>query len=324
MKPDMLQQSKNRFFPLTMFVVIALAPAVLFGADSWTDLKFPVRETVTGISFVSPSTGYAVTSGGKYARTLDSGNTWKAFVLSKEEPPYDDVFFLNKDTGIICGRNGFVARTIDGCKNWTRTFWGDTMIAFTSVAIMSKNAAVMIGLKPGDLPRGVIFRSPNAGQDWVQLPDSGFGFGELYYHKGDPLCFQSYGKLHYSVDSGKTWSTLNTGSGKAGRATAFYGQTGIICGNMAMIAVSSDRGRNWNPITMDKPEIHFTSVVLLDEKTAYIVGTAGTVMKTVDGGTVWSPELAMTEPVDFACMHLVGDYLYIGGADGVILRKKVR
>lgn len=320
----MLQQSKNRFFLLTLLILSLLSPTALFGAESWTQLNFPVRETVTGISFVSPSTGYAVTSGGKYARTVDSGNTWKAYVLSKEEPAYDDVFFLNKDTGIICGRNGFVARTTDGCKNWTRTFWGDTMISFTSVAIMGSNAAVLVGLKPGDLPKGVLFRSANAGQDWVQLPDSGFGFGELYYHKGDPLCFQSYGKLHYSVDSGKTWSTLNTGSGKAGRATAFFGQTGVICGNMAMISVSSDRGRNWNPITMDKPELHFTSVVLVDDKTGFIAGTGGTVMKTVDGGNTWLPELAVKEPVDFACMNLIGNYLFVGGADGVIVRKKIR
>ena len=324
MKPNMLQQPKNRISLLTILIAVAFAPAVLPAADTWTELPFPARETITGISFVSPSIGYVVTSGGKYARTLDSGKSWKAFLLSQEEPPYDDVFFLNKDTGIICGRNGFVARTIDGCRNWTRTFWGDTMISFTSVAILGQDAAVLIGLKPGDLPKGVAFRSPNAGQDWVQLPDSGFGFGELFYKKGNPLCFQSYGKLHYSIDSGKTWSALKTGSGKAGRATAFYGQTGVICGSMAMISVSSDRGRTWNPVTMELQDVHFTSVVLADEETGYIAGTAGTLMKTSDGGKSWSPEKVLNDPVDFACMQLVGNYLYIGGADGVLVRKKVK
>jgi photosystem II stability/assembly factor-like uncharacterized protein len=324
MKPNMLQQPKKRFLLRAMLLLLMLLPTILVGAEQWTILPFPIHETITGLSFPTPDIGYAVTSGGKYARSIDSGKTWKGYVLSKDEPAYEDVFFLNKDTGVICGRRGFVARTIDGCKNWTRAFWGDTMISFTSVVILGPDAAVLIGLIPGDLLKGVAYRSRDAGLNWVQLPDSGFGFGELFYHTGDPLCFQSYGKLHYSLDSGKTWSTLKTSMGKAGRATAFYGQTGVICGGMAMLSTSTDRGRTWTSVTMDKPDVHFTSVALVDEMNGYIAGTAGTVMKTVDGGKVWSPESVLKEPIDFACMQVVGNYLFIGGADGALVRKKVK
>lgn len=324
MKPDNGQQPKNLIGVLAVLMLALAIPALVSAEDAWTELPFPVRETITGISFVSPSLGYVVTSGAKYARTADSGKTWKVYSLGKDDPLYDDVFFLNKDTGIICGRNGFVARTTDGCKNWVRTFWGDTTIWFTSVVMISSDAAMLVGLIPGDIPKGVLFRSYDGGLNWRQVPDSGFGFGELFYRKGDPLCFQSWGRLHYSLDSGKTWSTLKIGSGKTGRATAFYGQTGVICGNLAMLSYSSDRGRTWNPITIDRPELRFTSVVLIDEQTGYVAGTGGTVMKTTNGGRLWLPEFVLSDPIDFACMKLVGDYLYIGGVDGVIVRKKVR
>jgi len=323
MKLNNNQQPKNGSSLLTALLITLALPSLLTAADEWKELPFPVRETITGMSFLSPGFGYVVTDGAKYARTTDSGKTWNVYTLAKDDPPYDDVFFLNKDTGVICGQRGFVARTSDGCKNWTRTFWGDTTIWFTSVVMLGGDAAVLVGLIPGDL-KGVLFRSSDAALNWRQVPDSGLGFGELFYRKGDPLCFQSWGKLHYSTDSGKTWSTLKTASGKTGRATAFYGQTGVICGNMAMIATSSDRGRSWNPVSLDKPEINFTSVALVDEKTGYIAGTGGTVMRTVDGGKVWVPEVVLKDPVDFACMTLVGDYLYIGGVDGVIVRKKVK
>jgi len=324
MKLNNNQQPKNRSCLLAALLLALALPSLLTAADQWTELPFPVRETITGISFVSPSTGYVVTSGAKYARTTDSGKTWNVYTLAKDDPPYDDIFFLNADTGVICGRQGFVARTSDGCKSWVRTFWGDTTIWFTSVALLGGGAAALVGLIPGEMPKGVAFRSSDAALNWTQLPDLGYGYGELFYHKGDPLCFQSWGKLHYSLDSGKTWSTLNTGSGKTGRATAFYGQTGVICGNLGMLSSSSDRGRTWTPSSLDKPDIHFTSAVLIDEKTGYVAGTGGTVMKTTNGGKLWLPEVVLKDPIDFACMKLVGDYLYIGGVDGVIMRKKAK
>ncbi len=317
-------QPKNRPCFIAALVLTLILPSVLVADDKWTEIPFPLRETITGISFVSPSLGYVVTDGAKYLRTNDSGKTWKGYTIGKDDPRFDDVFFLNADTGVICGQRGFVATTLDGCKTWIRTFWGDTTIWFTSVAMLGGGPAVLVGLMPGELPKGVLFRSRDNGMNWTQLPDSGFGFGELFYRKGDPVCFQSYSKLHYSVDSGKTWSTLNTSSGKTGRATAFYGQTGVICGNSAMIATSKDRGRSWSPVSLPEQEVHFTSVALVDKLTGYVAGTKGTVMKTTDGGKTWEQETVLEDPVNFSCMKLVGDYLYIGGVDGVLVRKKVK
>ncbi|PWB75306.1 hypothetical protein C3F09_02795 [candidate division GN15 bacterium] len=323
MKLISTRQSKNRCY-LVAALILALTLPSMAAENGWTELKFPVHETITGISFVSPKLGYVVTSGSKYARTNDSGKTWNVYTLGKEDPQYDDVFFLNADTGIICGQRGFAARTTDGCKNWVRSFWGDTTIWLTSVIMLEGGSAVMVGLIPGEMPKGEVFRSTDAALNWKQLPDSGYGFGELFYRKGEPICFQSYGKLHYSVDSGRTWSTLKTVAGKTGRATSFYGQTGVICGNNAMIACTWDRGRTWTPIESREEKVHFTSVELVDQDTGYVAGTSSTLMKTINAGKSWRPEPVLKDTVDFACMKLVGKYLYIGGTNGVLLRKKVK
>jgi photosystem II stability/assembly factor-like uncharacterized protein len=320
-KPMRTRQSKNCLL-LVLAVLVAASGAAY--AQEWKLTRIPAHETVTGLSFTSPNDGWLVTSGAKVAQTHDAGKTWAIFTLQKGDPTFEDVCFFKPDSGMICGRNGVIYRTPDGGKGWKPSAVGDTISWFTSIVMVSSQVAVVVGLVPDGKLTGVAYRTVNGGLSWRKIPDMGFGYGELFYRKGEPLCFQSWGKLHYSLDSGKTWSTLNTASGKTGRTISFFNQTGVICGNESMIARSSDRGRSWTPLTATY-DADLTGVALVNDSTGYICGTGGTVLKTIDGGKRWVKENVIPEaPVDFSCMQLVGNTLFIGGADGMIASKKVR
>jgi photosystem II stability/assembly factor-like uncharacterized protein len=316
------RQTKNAL-ALTLWAVLTLLSATSLSAqEKWTELKFPIRgEAVMGMAFPSPDTAIVVTDKGHYARSFDGCKTWKAFSIRKD-PPFEDVYFLNNDSGMICGRDGVIYRTVDGTKGWDGAITGDSVSWFTSCIMITGKIAIVAGIDFRTM-KGVAYRTVDGSLNWTKLPDMGLGYGELFYEKGGPLCIQSYGRLHYSLDSGKTWSTLNTTNGKTGRATAFKGQTGVICGSAAMIAYSKDRGKTWKAVEISN-DCNFTAVAMVDEKIGYICGTKATLLKTSDGGESWFPEIVMKDPVDFACMKLAGNYLYIGGVDGVIMRKKVR
>ncbi len=62
---------------------------------------------------------------------------------------------------------------------------------------------------------------------------------------------------------------------------------------------------------------------MIDENTGYIGGTKASIFKTTDGGRNWNQEL-MAKSFDVFALCIIGDWLWAVGADGGIIRKKVR
>ncbi|MFZ1684477.1 MAG: YCF48-related protein, partial [Candidatus Zixiibacteriota bacterium] len=160
------------------------------------------------MSFYSPDSGYVSLAGAGYGRTFDGGKSWKIYTVRKgQDSAFEDICFVSGDTGIICGRFGMLYRTVDGCKMW-ESIWlpdNDKTPWLTSVALMHGGGGVMVGLKPGQPPTGVGYRTEDAGKTWSKIDVKGLAFGEIFYRPGEPICFQSWGRLNYSIDQGKTW-----------------------------------------------------------------------------------------------------------------------
>jgi photosystem II stability/assembly factor-like uncharacterized protein len=306
-----------------------LAAVLLFSlagaaqAQGWEQVKLPMNESVTGMSWVNHDTGYVVTSGAKYGRTFDGGRTWKFYTV-QHDSTFEDVYFLNKDTGIVCGRFARAHRTVDGCKNWEiiQLPENDRSIWLTSALLLPGGIGLMVGIIEGESPQGVLYRSEDAGKTWTRQSVKGLAFGELFYHPGDPICFQSWGRLYYSMDKGKTWSSMSVPSSKPTRATTFFKNSGILCGNNGAILCTADRGKTWQGVKSGGTA-NFTSALLLNEKTGYIAGTGGTLLKTTDGGQNWTPE-KLPVSVDFAGLYNSGEFVYAYGASGVILRLRLK
>lgn len=315
-------QPKNRTCALcaTALLALVLFAATALSAADWRAKRAPLEETITGISFPSPMVGFFVTSGGKFGMTSDGGEAWTVFSLS-DKAIFEDVFFKNNDTGLAVGRFGRIYRTIDGGKQWEdRHLKTDSTSWLTSVVFLKDSVALATGLVPGAAKDGILYRSTDYGMNWTKVDISGIGFGELFYAKGSPVCFQSFGKLHYSTDQGATWQTLSTVSGKPGRSTAFYNNTGVLCGNDAMCAFSHDRGKTWTTVPMEGGAA-LTSAILVNDSLGYISGTGGFILKTTDGGKTWKKEENIPITVDLADITTNGRKVFAVGQNGFILIK---
>ncbi|MBK7143106.1 MAG: hypothetical protein IPH75_13615 [bacterium] len=319
------RQTKNRLHR-TPFVLITLLLCLAAGnlsAAQWRAKRVPLEETIAGICFPSSQIGYVVTSGGKYGATYDGGESWTVFSIS-DKAVLEDVFFRTNDTGLAVGRRGQIYRTIDGGKQWEdRRLKDDSTTWFTSALFLTDSIALATGLTPGANMDGVLYRSTDAGITWKKLDITGMRFGELFVGKGVPVCFQSYGKLHYSTDMGATWQSLATVSGKPGRSTAFYNNTGIICGSDAMCAFSSDRGKTWTSVPLEG-EAALTSSLLISDSLGFVAGTGGHILATRDGGRTWKKEVPLPVTVDFADLASNGKRIFAVGASGFILFREIK
>jgi len=162
----------------------------------------------------------------------------------------------------------------------------------------------------------------DGGKTWVPQTGLGMGTWRFFHRPGQPLYLLSFGQLHMSIDSGKTWTTTRTVEGPPGRTLSLYGRTGLIGGQAGMLAVSNDGGVRWRANNQGEEEQILASY-LLDETTGYIGGYRAILKRTVDGGATWTT-VAMPAQMDIAEFYLSGSYLYAVGTRGGIMREKVK
>ena len=304
-----------------IFVSSALISSV-FG-QGWTEISAGTTSNITGIAFCSPDTGHFVTHDGNLGVTFDAGAKWLLLPVAPETA-LEDLFFINRDTGMVCGRGGAIYRTTNGGRTWENVSIDDTQPWLLSVHMSSGTEAVVLGMtREKDAPlKGLSLDTADGGKTWERHESHGMAYGEIFAAADGDLYHQSWGRLHLSKDNGKTWRTTETGDGKPGRVISILGSTGIRAGNNGMCDISRDNGKTWTPAVV-RNDCHYTSIVMFDENHALVGGSRGALLETTDAGANWKSQVLPTQ-FDIYDMARAGTYVVVAGADGHLIRKKVR
>jgi len=91
------------------------------------------------------NTCYAAGSSNLILRSTDRGTTWIK-LTAKNDITYNDIFFLNGNTGYFAGSKGdagIITYTYDGCQNWFNREIPNS--AFRSVYAFNKDSVLLIG-----------------------------------------------------------------------------------------------------------------------------------------------------------------------------------
>lgn len=136
------------------------------------------------------------------------------FAAEGASRPLMDIWFKNRDEGLVVGAYGIILRTSDGGKNWTPVFDTiyniDNFHYYAIVPAASQQypeALILVG------EAGLLQRTLDGGQTWEALdsPYEGTFFGGLYSPKNnDLLVYGLRGNLYHSSDLGSHWQSINS------------------------------------------------------------------------------------------------------------------
>lgn len=222
------------------------------------------------------------------------------------------VFFINKNTGWICGFE-CVLKTTDCGNTWTSSYLEGyhRSIFFTSGSQ---------GWICGD--NGRIYRTANGGNNWISV-NSGVSSSLnqiTFSDENTGLVAGSNNKILKTTDSGITWKNINHLNAVIDFHSVKILDTEhyIITGTESSIYTSSNAGTIWDSLSLGMPNPLLT-VEFTDRNTGWVSGCCGMFMKTTDGGSEWSPEVYLTpgfsiNSIDFLNPNtgwIVGDAGYI-------------
>lgn len=167
------------------------------GAE-WTQVEVPVRAMLTGLSFLTPETGWAVGYDATILRTTDAGATWEIQNFDPEGQPFFDILFLDADHGLAVGKRSQVMETRDGGATWelieNEVF--DFMFHVNDIQRLFDDTLLLVG------ERGLLVRSEDRGETWemLQSPYVGSFFGALPLGESGAVVFGLRGNVYVTAD----------------------------------------------------------------------------------------------------------------------------
>jgi photosystem II stability/assembly factor-like uncharacterized protein len=299
---------------------------------TWNKLQMDLNfQGVTSIYFTSADTGYASIGfghTGPMLKTTDGGLTWATIALPVNWP-FNSIVFSNKQTGYMVGNLGNILKTEDAGATW------QIQNQFPSSLTNSDIGSVdFINQDNGFAVGGTdILKTVDGGKHWELAAHSTFELHSVSFIDslhgicvgGDWL--HEYSCIITTSDGGKTWdersSTVtdryinkvkfvnaNIGYAVGGNTNTFGG----------FILKSTDAGNTWSAINTGIDNYWISDLSLPDEKTVFVVGQSGQILKSNDAGVSWQKQISNTTETLNAVYFLNTEIGYAVGDNRTILK----
>jgi photosystem II stability/assembly factor-like uncharacterized protein len=257
----------------------------------------PLNGAVAGpIVFTSPTTGFAVASGGggRIYRTTDGAGSWVQ--VGSSPAALADLSFVSPSIAYAVGAGGELLRSEDAGATWAHD-------ALTLPAGASRPTLTQISCSDPEHCLIATAAAPAGGTNVLVRTTDGGKTGVLVSPSGQNLLSVAFSTASTAVAVGSAGSTVISGDGGATFPTAVSHRLGAtlegpirigagaedayIPGHAGLIADTLDGGGGWGVLRVP------TSANILDvgfptTAVGYAVSATGTVYRTGTGGLSWS------------------------------------
>ena len=254
------------------------------GGVNWIQMNHPVGgKTLGSVHIVDSNVVYFVGNFETIFKTTDGGISW---IVIKNGPSgnsdsYFGLYFINKDSGWVCGNGNKVLRT----RNGGITFDSGYVTSNWLYDMYFKDANT--GLVTSE---GKIFKTTNGGSTWfysLQLPSTRIfwkiSFVENQY--GWVAGFNGAG-VYKTNNLGENWTMIYDSI----KIKWMYGvsfinkDTGFIGGSYNKLFKTTDGGFNWSRENTSTNNNEFESIEFVNDTVGWTCSTSGIILHTTTGG----------------------------------------
>lgn len=208
----------------------------------------PIDATLTSVSFVTATLGWAAGHWGAVLRTDDGGETWTRQRLdTSQDRPLFALHFFDANHGVAVGLWSLVLVTNDGGQNWKSVELappeGAKKADLNLLGLFADGAGRLFAA--GE--KGMVLRSDDRGRHWTYLPTGykGSFWTGLVAPDGALLVAGLRGSLYRGTDDGKVWTRIDTRSKSSITALAQAGSDILGVGLDGLVLRSADGGTSF-------------------------------------------------------------------------------
>ena len=218
-------------------------------------------------------------------------------------PSFNEIRFINENTGWVVGVSGSIYKTTDAGQNWFEQRSNST-VSLSSLFFLDDQKGFVGGANCSFL------RTSNGGTTWevdsiTSIPTGTASIGSVYFSdnlNGWILASTSAaGWILSTKDGGTTWTVNLTTTKTMNKFSFFDANKGVACGKDAATLYYTSDGINWN--LAPTPALggfgysrsDLRGICMTSATDAYVVGWGSAAaglqpsifLKTVDGGATW-------------------------------------
>ena len=293
--------------------------------SSWTRVESSVTDPLHNGFFFDDEHGWILSYGtGVVLHTEDGGDTWRV-QARLDSLFYEDICFITREKGWMCGEHGMLLQTEDGGKHWQEMKLAPEHVAFYGVDFTIQNRGVLVGMNI-QKRSAVFFESPDLGGTWHAHPDSlpGLALEPIQFVDEHHGFIGGANTVLRTADGGEKWSAAELGQKCMIRGIHFLDPLeGWAVGHGGGVFHTQDGAQTWQKVDNFTTN-RLRSVYFVGKDKGFIVGDQdqepGNLWRTTDGGQTWS--IVAGQYPDLHRLFPSPGALWAVGKEGLILKYK--
>jgi len=248
------------------------------GGVNWIQMNHPVgAKSLESVHIVDSNIVYFVGHFETIFKTVDGGTSW---IIIKNGPSgnsdsYYGLYFINKDSGWVCGNGNKVLRTRDGGNTFDSGYVNSNWL----YDMYFKDASTGFVTSEGQ-----VYKTTNGGNTW---------FYSLLLTTTRIFC------VYKTTNIGVNWTLICDSSA----IDNMYGvefvnkDTGFICGMYNKLFKTTDGGYHWARENTTTNNQTFLSLRFVNDTVGWICSTTGIILHTTTGGQTLTGIANQTESI---------------------------
>jgi photosystem II stability/assembly factor-like uncharacterized protein len=298
-----------RYAAIFLLVATALSPEARAAGWEWQHPQ-PQGNHLQDICFLDTSTGFAVGDGETILGTQDGGAGWQLLHAGNTGIDFMQIQMLDAQNGWLLANqyfpaeNNWILKTTDGWNNWVPVMESQHMIH--DMHWIDENTG-WLGTDIG------LHSTSDGGQNWT-LVLFGHRFDSVYFLDHNNGWCSHRGTVYHTSDGGVNWEHV-VADAYAEKIIDIQFMTAAdgwlieyeIGPNYeaGRLYASHDSGTTWVEqliIGGDWWYVHFQDIEMVDTLSGFICATDGELLRTTDGGGLWTPVDTLINPlaIEFA------------------------